>query len=58
MLSLESMEVRWIMIPPKHLNHDTIEDTDRRHNTFYYTSGAGRTQVIGGHSTQIERTRK
>jgi hypothetical protein len=26
------MEVRRIMIPPGHLNHDTIEDTDRRHN--------------------------
>ena len=29
--SVESMEVRRIMIPPEHLNHDTIEDADRRH---------------------------
>ncbi len=32
MFSVERMEVRRIMIPPEHLNHDTIEDTDRRHN--------------------------
>lgn len=32
MFSVERMEVRRIMIPPEHLNYDTIEDADRRHN--------------------------
>ena len=34
MFSVECMEVRRIMIPPEHLNHDTIEDADRRHNGY------------------------
>lgn len=32
MFTVKRMEVRRIMIPPEHLNHDTIEDADRRHN--------------------------
>lgn len=31
MLSIQSMEMRWVVIPPEHLNHNTIEDADRRH---------------------------
>lgn len=31
MLSIQSMEMRGIVIPPEHLNHNTIEDADRRH---------------------------
>jgi hypothetical protein len=32
MFSIESVEMWRIIIPPKHLNHDTIEDADRWHN--------------------------
>ena len=32
MFTIESMEMRRVMIPPEHLDHDTIEYTDRRHN--------------------------
>src|SRR6266550_1101586 len=30
-LGVESVKMRWRMIPPKHLNYDSIENADRRH---------------------------
>ena len=28
--------MRWIVVPPEHLNHDTIENTDRRHGLLHH----------------------